>query len=318
MRAAMKLATGVVPVALGVAMALVSGMTNAEEKVTPPLSGAVSAQTTLPSVGHRPQPANDATYVFLRGPEVSSENPPKSDSLGVSDGDVDSYEGILMSGQSFYRIMLSGGGDVDDKQFGASDGYKDTCKVYRVYNDGNEELISESQCPVSNKPQPGAEYILTDEDVGYRIRFVYYGESDPKTTGEKYKPTPDKSLKGFSFITTRIAPKYRINDWATTISDHTLQINSGKKIRYDVYANDIKGKPLSGYVGENGQPSIFAHAVKDDKTSSLDASFLGEFTPGIYSYEIKARSNTQPGTYNVFHKTFLNESSSVTKINVIF
>lgn len=58
MRAEMTLATGVVPVALGITMALMSGMARAEDKAAQTPSNAVSAQTTIPSVGHRPDAFN--------------------------------------------------------------------------------------------------------------------------------------------------------------------------------------------------------------------------------------------------------------------
>lgn len=55
MRTQMKLGIiGAAPVVLGVTMALTSGKVTAGEPVTQPMSEIVSAETTLPSVGHRP------------------------------------------------------------------------------------------------------------------------------------------------------------------------------------------------------------------------------------------------------------------------
>ncbi|EBQ8894981.1 hypothetical protein DKU76_02585 [Salmonella enterica subsp. enterica serovar Napoli] len=315
MRAAMKLATGVVPVALGVAMALMSGVAKAEEKAAQPqpLTGEVSAKTTQPSVGHRPTPPSSANYVYVRGPEVSSRDPSESNNLNIynSKGEMNTYEGILMSGQSLHRIRMNSGDDVDDKQFLALDGYKITCKVYRVDNNGNEELIREAGCPISNNNQAGNEYIFSDEDVGKRIKIVYYAESAPHANN-KYKTTPDKSLAGYSFITTKIAPRYRLADWPVTVSSHTIDVNN-RSIRYDVYAHDIKGKPIAGYVGKDGNPAINVYATNDKSQANLfKTTFLGEFTPGVYSYEITAYSSTPTGPYLMGHSSLSNKSAKIT------
>lgn len=164
MRAAMKLATGVVPVALGGAMALMSGVAKAEEKATQPLTGAVSAQTTLPSVGHRPKTITNVS-LSVSGSEILNKY--------YVDHSVYGNKGILfmpghrVSVESFAPKLHD-----EDNLFGGDDDPLLTCDVYRIDTVGNETLLnSEIPCRHDNL------YTFKLSDVGYKFRFQLYTEA---------------------------------------------------------------------------------------------------------------------------------------------
>ncbi|MCU6198664.1 hypothetical protein KWI12_17545 [Citrobacter cronae] len=201
MRAAMKLATGVVPVALGVAMALMSGVAKAEEKAAQPqpLTGAVSAKTTQPSVGHRPtMDLYDVKRITESGAEtLFSVNAPV-------------WEWRV--GDSFHHDRLVGGdpdnnyGADEKTQLDASRSRNFPCKKYRISPDGREELLGEFDiCTKGNHVALPYLHTATDVDVGFRFKYVVILETLLSST-PGYTALPSTSTERV-FFTPVVLPR---------------------------------------------------------------------------------------------------------------
>lgn len=172
----MKQATGMMPVAIGVAMALLSGMATAEEKIQAQSAGAtVTAETTLPSVGYRIHfDLNNEIVAKLSGETYTPDDP---DGWIVGDHFVASPTGHTRDPDT------ANGGSIEEFSTQVS------CKKYRIAPDGSEEFLGEfSDCLVEPVSTPigsvdsGASYIPAKEDIGYRFKFVAWKEIDPSTT----------------------------------------------------------------------------------------------------------------------------------------
>lgn len=193
MRAAMKLATGVVPVALGVAMALVSGMAKAEDNVEQPqpLTGAVSAKTILPSVGHRP-----AKHTGHFGIARQYGHPDGGRSYAW--GFTDTTSGVRTRvGKGLYPVNLGNNYPEDkDNQFGAqekeySGRVNFACDIYR---DGN--LVAQKEPCIEKGNGSGGDrliYIFKPEDVGKMVKIVFWRYTRPESAAG-YTVVPRDSL----------------------------------------------------------------------------------------------------------------------------
>ncbi|EMK7037465.1 hypothetical protein V9U04_004886 [Salmonella enterica subsp. enterica] len=174
----MKLATGVVPVALGVAMALVSGGAKAGDKAAQPqqLTNGVSAQTTLPSVGHRPVITSASVFT----------------GLGAT-GDITlSSTNVRTGGQLF--VNVDSVADVDGDPFTAPLDSSFYCTVYGL-NSSAPDLLVADNVPCSKGQQGSIPITLNDNLLGKRIAVDIYTHSDASAAQSNgYTPSPLKSL----------------------------------------------------------------------------------------------------------------------------
>lgn len=274
MRAAMKLATGVVPVALGVAMALMSGGAKAEEKAAQPqpLTGAVSAQTTLPSVGHRPKTITNVS-LSVSGPEILNNY--YVDHLVHGNVGILFMPGHRISVESFAPKLHD-----EDNLFGGRDEPLLTCDVYRIDTAGNESLLnSATPCRYDNL------YTIKSSDIGYKFRFQLYTEAS-KDTPRNYTPFPDRSIMGYNrYVTTQVVKPYDINNFSSSISKNTLMWgDSSDYINYDVTLKAQDGSPIKGM-----QDSL---KIIEGGDSLLNFSNIREISDGVYSVTITKNATT--------------------------
>lgn len=268
MRAAMKLATGVVPVALGVTMALMSGMAKAEDKAVQPqpLTNAVSAKTTLPSVGHRDKHSvngirNDADQSF----------PPNKDWLWVV-GDRIYTSSILLA-------------DDPDNAFGASEEVDRThiCKKYRVAPNGHEEFLEE----LANCERNSSDRTLhraTEADIGHRIKFVFWWETDPGTT-RGYTASPSKTLEQI-VMSPPVSDLFHYDK--VTIVTNNQNISAADNQRtLTTTVKDVNGNPVRGL-------SITYYAKRDFGLSTVITPSVDN---GDGSYTAQITSNAAVSHY---------------------
>lgn len=275
MRAAMKLATGVVPVALGVAMTLMSGVAKAEEKATQPLTGAVSAQTTLPSVGHRPKTITNVS-LSVSGSEILNKY--YVDHSAFGNVGILFMPGHRVSVESFAPKLHD-----EDNLFGGDDEPLLTCDVYRIDTVGNETLLnSEIPCRYDNL------YTFKLSDVGYKFRFQLYTEAS-KYKQRNYVPNPNKSLPGYSrYITTQVVKPYVIGDFTSSISSNTIMADGSDSINYSVTLTDKDGLPI-----KKMEESI--KILLGRGGTNLYFSPVREISDGVYSVTIKTTTNVKKG-----------------------
>lgn len=278
MRAAMKLATGVVPVALGVAMALMSGMAKADDKAAPPqpMTNGVSAQTTQPSVGHRSSTINSATFK-VSGPEIYNNY--------YVDHLVNGNLGILfMPGHKISVNTLYPDPDDPDDLLGGRDNPILTCDIYRVDDDGKESLLN-TTVPCRSDGL----YTITPQDIGYRLKFKLYTEANPDIE-RGYSPNPSKSVLGFDkYVTSKVTPPYKVSAFAVNLSKNTLQIgNSGDSATFSVTLAGDNGSPIKG-MSEFLKVYIPPHRGDSGDSSDVNGrdrfylSKVTEVSDGVYS-----------------------------------
>lgn len=191
MRAAKKLATGLVPVALGGAMALVSGMAKAEDQAVQPQTGALSAQTILPSRGHKPRMAVVVTSCNGTAnvpPPFPPLLPPTVSPCALFEGSteitkpgfvIDAY---LSGGIEIFK-RLGQDGYVHDIDGDTADLKKLMCTWFRV-KDGIENIIKTDKC-IGGEYRPGV------ADIGYYIKIQATPQSDITEAESKgYTPLP--------------------------------------------------------------------------------------------------------------------------------
>ncbi|MEB2307511.1 hypothetical protein [Citrobacter braakii] len=234
MKAAMKMASGMVPVALGVTIVLVSGMARAEDKAAQPqpLTGAVSAKTTQPSVGHRP--VITSARVFA-GP-------------GSTDDITLSSTHVKTGGQLF--VNVDSVADVDSDPFTAPLNSSFYCTVYGLNGNAPDSLVAEN-VPCVNGPQGAIPISITTNNLlGKRVAVDIYAHSDASAAQSNgYTPSPLKSLA------------YRVTS-SNTVVDATpapflrpaYAVVNGKRIEVD------RGDPANPYDDVISLPSAFAGA----------------------------------------------------------
>lgn len=160
--------------------------------------GAVTAQTTLPSVGHRPVPlfSVDTCVVTVRDYPETDENgsviPPVYGCAGQNDVGLDEavLEARALPSQTIrVNPAPTGMGNVyyQDDDGDVIDSTAFMCTWYRVRGDVAEEIKTE--------PCAGAQYTVLKTDEGYRIRLAARLRSDLKLAQEKgYTPSPAEGL----------------------------------------------------------------------------------------------------------------------------
>ncbi|MGL5456655.1 MAG: hypothetical protein ACRDB3_17435 [Citrobacter telavivensis] len=228
----MKLATGMVPVALGVAMALISGMAKAEDKAAQPLTNAVSAKTTLPSVGHRPVITSASVFT---GPGGT--------------GDITlSSTNVSTGGQLF--VNVDSVADVDGDPFTTPLDSSFYCTVYGLNSSAPDLLVAEN-VPCAKGQQGSIPITLNNNLLGKRIAVDIYTHSDASAAQSNgYTPSPLKSLA------------YRVTS-SNTVVDATpapflrpaYAVVNGKRIEVD------RGDPANPYDDVISLPSAFAGAA---------------------------------------------------------
>lgn len=264
MRAAMKLATGVVPVALGVVMALMSGVTKAEEKATQPLTGAVSAQTTLPSVGHRPPAPNYTEWRI---------NPPRPDFPSDSD-ELLSSTTVLTPGIAFGPRMQEYQSDIDYHKYGGADRHSsDSCDIYRVPDNGQEIFIRNSPgCRDGSwGGYMGTAYVIKPEDIGHRIKFVFYNRTLPE-----HGANPDISLP-FIYVTPS----------KVMAANTGLPLVTKLEAKDKISADDTVGGEVKFTAADN--KGVAVTGLNVTFTSSLERTNLSavvEESPGVYTSKL--------------------------------
>lgn len=228
MRAEMKLATGLMPVALGVGMALMSGMAKAEEKATQPPTGTVSAQTSLLSVGHRPVIELASVYA-----DPLFKNDISSTSTNIEAGD-----------QLYVKVDT-----VTDKIDGDELSSNFTCDVSKIDNKNTSVLVAVN-IPCVKGPDGSIPITLDSEFVGQRIAVDIYAHSNISAAqSEGYTPTPIKSLA------------YRVKSSNSVIDNSQIpflrpayaEVN-GKRIEVD------RGDPANAHDDVIHLPSAFVGA----------------------------------------------------------
>lgn len=268
MRAEMKLATGMVPVVLGVAMALISGMAKAEDKAAQPqpqpLTGAVSAKTTLPSVGHRPP----APYYF-----EWRINPPRPDLPSDSD-ELLSSTTVLTPGMAFGPRMQTYETDIDHHRYGGTDSHSsDSCDIYRVPESGQEIFIRNSPgCRDGSwGGYGGAAYVIKPEDIGHRIKFVSYNRTSPV-----HGANPDISLP-FIYVTPS----------KVTAANTGLPLVTKLEAKDKISADDTVGGEIKFTAADN--KGVAVTGLNVTFTSSLERTNLSavvEESPGVYTSKL--------------------------------
>ncbi|MEH5143233.1 hypothetical protein [Enterobacter cloacae] len=169
----MKLVTGVVPVALGVAMALISGMAKAEDNAAQPqpLTNGVRAQTTLPSVGHRPVLKNFDVITKKHGFDYKISTPKK-----------------VSSGSRLFVVAAPEDADSDPLM------PELTCRVFKVKDSGEESALTD-EVSCTGGPENSVPVSVTSDMSGDRVAVEVYATSDiiaAQLAG--YTPEPAKSL----------------------------------------------------------------------------------------------------------------------------
>lgn len=285
MRAEMKLATGIVPVALGVAMALVSGMVKAEEKAQQVQAGtAVSAKTTQPSVGHRKE---------WRITEVSNKT-------GQTFQVNTDWQWVV---GDYIRTRSSTGMRDPDNNFGANediDMYSAFCKKYRVAPDGNEKFLGEfADC---EKNDGGYFHKATEADIGYRFKFVMWWETMSSTT-PGYTASPSKTLEQV-IITPPVS--------STLLRAAYAEVN-GKKIKVD------RGDPNNAHDDTIYLPSAFAGASFKVYIEGGNPGYkLGSAGSDAHNYT--TIGNTDPTNHNALitvKDNFVNSANGTLTYSII-
>lgn len=171
MRAEMKLASGLMPVALGGAIALMSGMAKAENKATQSLTGAVSAKTILPSVGHRPVLKNFDVITKKNGVNYKISSLKK-----------------ISSGSRLFVVATPE--DVDSDPLMP----ELTCRVFKVKESGHQSALTD-EVSCTGGPENSVPVSVTSDMYGDRVAVEVYATSNIIAAQQAgYTPVPAKSL----------------------------------------------------------------------------------------------------------------------------
>lgn len=226
MRAQIKLTTGLIPVALGMAMALMPGMAEAEDKVaqSQAQTNSVSAKTTQPSVGHRPATPKVSNWSLQGGAQLY--NP----SL------------LLPVGSTLYAHGSQGLPADKDNLFGANEFTNDAkCRIYRIAPDSSETLIHDS----GNRRCDSDNFYITENEVGHKIKIAHYRKTEPSSYAG-YLANPTESLESM-FITNQVVSDiYDVRK--TKISPEFMEISHSdpKGIKATIKVANYKNIPVTG------------------------------------------------------------------------
>lgn len=247
MRAEMKLATGLVPVTMGLTMALLSGMAKAEEKTAQaqPLSDVVSAQTSLASVGHRPYPYTRLSWMQK-----------KENHLGQLTLGWYSEHNPLRAGDVLSYSVPSNSVTADtDNRFGASEKESAGCDIYR----DDKLIISKDKCMSELSGslfEEFAVYKLQNEDVGHVITIDVWRYTDRDST-PGYIATPDKSQAitfSSSIVRGGFSPSRSM--FKLSLKDNTASVN--EDFTAELIAYDTEGNAMNHY-GPHGSSDVKEH-----------------------------------------------------------
>lgn len=172
MRTQMKLGIiGAAPVVLGVTMALTSGKVTAGEPVTQPMSEIVSAETTLPSVGHRPLLKKFDVFTKKNGVNYKISAKKK------------------LSGGSRLFVTTT----IEDPDFDPIVPEL-TCRVFKIDESGQESALSD-EVSCTGGPDSSIPITITSDMMGQQLAVEVYASTDVAAAEQLgYTPTPEKSL----------------------------------------------------------------------------------------------------------------------------
>lgn len=163
-RAKMKLATGVIPVALGVTIAFIPGVINASQTVI--------SDKTLASVGYRP---------VIAGANIYAEHNMQKD---ITDAST-----IIPVGGVLY-VNVGGVSDTDSDDLSPNF----MCKVIALNADNTEILVTD-EVPCKKGTGGSIPITIVPGLAGKRIAVDIFANSDvPAAQLKRYTPTPEKSL----------------------------------------------------------------------------------------------------------------------------
>ncbi|MCU6274018.1 hypothetical protein KWI08_08925 [Morganella morganii] len=258
MKVDMKRVKGMLPATIGVAMALLSGMAKAEDKAAKPqpLAGAVSTQTTLPSVGHRPVITDAGVYAD------SSMQKDITDNATI----------IPVGGKLFVDVRNVSDPDSDDL---TSDFI---CNVFAIEADNTETLLADA-VSCSKNADGSIPLSIANNIAGKKVAVDIYANSDlPVAQGKGYLPVPDKSLAYRITSSNQVTPPliitgrevmYRLDD--SNFSTGTDILKRDVNVLY----NSPEGNSTGRLIVEGGV-SPYSFVSNDPKALSVDAA-TGEF-----------------------------------------
>lgn len=257
MRAEMKLATGMIPVAMGVAMALLSGMVSAEDKALQMQAGAVvSAETTLPSVGHR----SEGRILKIKTSEYNSFNV--------------NTDWLWVVGDSI-RYLSSSKGIDPDNAFGANEIMNVflSCKKYRVAPNGHEELLGEFADCENN--DGGTLHKATEADIGYRFKFVSWWGTRPSST-PGYTASPSNTSE-YAFISPPVSDLFHFNKVTIVTNNQNISAADNQR-RITTTVKDVNNNPVRGLTITYRMSDTAAAATATPSVDNGDGSYTSYVT----------------------------------------
>lgn len=279
MRAEIKRMKGMLPATMGVAMALLSGMALAEEKTaqtptqsqlpTQPRSGVVSAQTSLPSRGHRPKTPSVSGWALQSGMQKYSS------SL------------LLPVGSRLRAHSYTLSGSDNDNSYGANEKTLDLqCRMYRIASDSSETLIYDS-IDRHGSCASGSVY-LSENEIGHKIKITHYFKTDPDSYSG-YEAIPTESLETVFMTSQSVSDIYDVRKTEVSPSYKEILHSDPKGIEITVKAFDSKNRPVTGLKITLGG-KLSSSSPDDAKLSHTPSIDNGDGTYTMYAKSSHAGS----------------------------